>query len=66
MVGAIYAVFIFIVATKRKINPWGWVIGSLIPFVGLLVGLIFFFTTLLSMLDRLNALEATARTDAFT
>jgi ATP/ADP translocase len=57
VIGFIYAVLVFIVARKRRVNPWGWTIATLIPVVGLLVSAVFFFLTFLSVLDRLNALE---------
>ncbi len=58
LISIIYAVIVFIVARKRRINPWGWTIGTLIPFIGLFISAIFFLLTFLSILDRLNALEA--------
>jgi ATP/ADP translocase len=57
IISVIYAVIVFIVARKRKINPWGWTIGALIPVIGLFVSAIFFLLTYLSILDRLNRLE---------
>ncbi len=55
--GLIYAALTFVMARKRRINPWPWTIGALIPFIGIIVSAVFFFTTMLSMLDRPNALE---------
>jgi ATP/ADP translocase len=40
--GVLYAVVVFVVAQKRKINPWGWTIATLVPFIGLLVAAVFF------------------------
>lgn len=57
IVSVIYAVVVFLVARKRKLNPWGWTIGTLVPIIGLFVSAIFFLVTLLSILDRLNSLE---------
>jgi len=57
LVGAIYAVVVFIVAKKRSLNPWLWTLGSLIPIIGWLVSGLFLLLTFLSMLDRLNELE---------
>lgn len=57
LLGAIYAVIVFVVAKKRGINPWLWTIGSFIPIIGWLVSGIFLLLTFLSMLDRLNELE---------
>jgi hypothetical protein len=56
----IYAVPVFIIAQKRKVNPWLWTVGALVSFFGLFVAATFFVTTILSMIDRLNALEAGA------
>jgi tetratricopeptide (TPR) repeat protein len=53
-----YAVVVFVVARKRKINPWGWTIAALVPFIGFVVAAVFFLVTLLSILDHLNRLEA--------
>ncbi|CAN5425936.1 hypothetical protein BH10PSE3_BH10PSE3_34110 [soil metagenome] len=53
----IYAIVVFIVARKRNINPWGWTIGTAIPFIGFFVSAVFFLVTLMSILDRLNMLE---------
>jgi len=57
LLGAIYAVIVFIAAKKRGVNPWPWAISSLVPIVGMIVSGVFFLLTFLSMLDRLNALE---------
>jgi hypothetical protein len=58
ILNAIYAIVEFIVARKRRVNVWGWTLATLTPFFGLFVSAIFFLTTLLSILDRLNALES--------
>jgi hypothetical protein len=58
IIGAIYALVVFLVARKRRINPWGWTIASLVPFFGIFVAAVFLITTLLSILDRLHVLEA--------
>jgi uncharacterized membrane protein YoaK (UPF0700 family) len=66
ILGVIYAAIVYVIARKRRINPWGWTIASLIPAIGLLVAGVFWVITLLSVLDRLNALEdgQTAKTFA--
>src|SRR5215471_17059614 len=61
ILGLVYAAVVFVVARKRKINPWGWTIATLVPFIGLLVAAVFFLLTLLSILDRLDTLEARSR-----
>lgn len=54
----IYAAVVYVIARKRRINPWGWTIGTLVPLFGpLLVGPIFMLLSFLSVLDRLNRLE---------
>jgi hypothetical protein len=53
----VFAVFVFITARKRRINSVGWTLGTLIPFLGLLIGGIFQLNTMLSILNRLDALE---------
>jgi ATP/ADP translocase len=60
VLGAIYAWIVFVIAKKRRINPWGWTIGSLVPIVGLIVAGVFYLLSFLSVLDRLNALEGEA------
>ena len=62
----IYAVPIFIIAQKRKVNPWLWTVGTLVPLFGLFVAAIFFVTTIMSMIDRLDALETDAVGKTFT
>ncbi|WP_340646716.1 hypothetical protein [Phenylobacterium sp.] len=57
ILGILYAIVVFLVARKRRINPWGWTIATLIPIIGLVVAAVFFCVTLLSILDRLNGLE---------
>jgi hypothetical protein len=52
-----YAAFIFVIARKRKMNPWPWTLGTLVPFAGLLIGGIFQVNTFLSILGRLDTLE---------
>lgn len=58
VLGLFYAVIVYLVARKRRINPWVWTVATLIPGIGLIVAGIFFLLTFLSVLDRLNALEA--------
>ena len=54
----IYAAIVYALARKRRINPWPWTIATLVPFLGIFVFPLFFLVTLLSVLDRLNVLEA--------
>jgi hypothetical protein len=53
----VYALVVFLMARKRGVNAWVWTIGSLVPVIGMFVSLVFFILTMLSILDRLNALE---------
>lgn len=57
ILGIIYAVLVFIIARKRRVNPWPWTIASLVPILGIIVAAVFYFLSFLSVLDRLNALE---------
>lgn len=57
LLSLIYAVIVYITARKRGVNPWPWVIGGIIPIIGMIVSGIFFLLSFLSILDRLNALE---------
>jgi len=65
VLGLIYASLVFVTARKRGVNPWIWAAGTLVPFVGLLVGAVFFFVTILSMLDRLTKLEDQITSETF-
>ena len=66
IIGSVYAFVVYLVAKRRKINPWGWSICALIPIIGLFVALIFLLSTLLSILDRLNTLEEASSHSAFS
>ena len=58
LLSVIYAVVVYVIAQKRRINPWGWTIGTLVPFIGpIFVGPIFMLLSFLSVFDRLNRLE---------
>jgi hypothetical protein len=63
IVQAFYAWVEFLVARKRGLNPWPWVLGTLVPLFGMFVFAVFFLLTLLSILDRLNRLEKVGRFD---
>ena len=65
IVSGIYAVVVYVVADKRRVNPWPWTIGTLVPFFGLIVAAVFMLLSFLSILDRLNALESQARVETF-
>ncbi len=56
----VYAVIVFMMAKRRKLSPWPWTIGSLVPGIGMIVSGIFILLTIFSVLDRLNALESKA------
>lgn len=51
------AVVAYLVARKRGINPWPWVICILPPVLGVAVFGLFALLTALSVLERLNRLE---------
>lgn len=56
-VSAVYAVIVYKIAVKRRINPWPWVVGTMIPGLGFIISTVFFLASLMSVFDRLNALE---------
>lgn len=58
----VYAVIVYAVARRRRLNPWPWTIATLIPVIGMIVAGVFLLLSFLSVLDRLNALEAAAGT----
>jgi len=57
VLGLIYAWIVYVVARKRRVNPWVWVIPAIIPVIGLVVSAIFMLLSFISIFDRLNALE---------
>ncbi len=65
VVQAIYAIVVFLMARKRRTNPWFWTVGALVPLFGVFVSAVFVVLTLLSILDRLNALEESAPASTF-
>ncbi len=56
-IAVFYAWIIHLVARRRNLNPVPWMLGTFIPVVGFIVAGVFFVLTLLSILDRLAALE---------
>jgi len=58
VISLIHGVLVWITARKRRSNPWVWTILALVPVVDWLTTPLFFFLSLLSVLDRLHALEA--------
>ncbi len=61
IIGLVYAVIVFVVAGKRRQNPWPWTIAAVIPLIGVFVSGLYLLLTFLSVLDRLNALEQSTR-----
>ena len=57
VMGIVYAIVVYVIARKRRVNPWPWTIATLIPGIGLLIAAIFYLLSFLSVLDRLNKLE---------
>lgn len=64
LLGGIYAILVYQIAKRRGVAPLGWVLGTLIPIIGLIVSAIFFYLSFLSVLDRLNKLENNEGTTA--
>jgi hypothetical protein len=60
IVQAVYALVVFLMARKQRTNTLAWTLGTVVPFFGMFVALVFFVRTQLSVLDRLNALEGKA------
>jgi hypothetical protein len=56
----IFLVVSFVTCLKRRVNPWPWTIGMLIPGLGLPIYAIFSLVTWYSILDRLNKIEGHA------
>jgi hypothetical protein len=56
-IAGFYAWIIYLVARRRGVNPIPWILGTFIPVIGFIVAGVFFVLTLLSILDRLSALE---------
>ena len=57
VLGIVYAAIVYVIARKRRVNPWPWTIATLIPVIGILIAAIFYLLSFLSVLDRLNKLE---------
>lgn len=60
ILGLVWAIPVYKTAQKRSVNPWPWAIGCCIPLVSMIVVPVFWVTTVMSILDRLNA-EAAAK-----
>ncbi len=54
---ALLAWLVYLIATKRGINPWPWTLGTLVPSIGLLVSAVFHSLSLAAAFERLRALE---------
>jgi hypothetical protein len=61
VLGLLVAVVVYAIARRRRVRPWGWTLATLIPVLGLVVAGVFLVRSLLSILDRLEALEAGRR-----
>ncbi len=60
LIGLIWAIPIYRTCLKRGVGPWPWVIACLVPFVNLIAIPVFWVTTIMAILDRLNA-EASSK-----
>ena len=58
ILGTIFSIPVFLIARKRGENAWLWVVISIIPVIGGIAQLVFYVTTLMSILDRLEKLES--------
>ena len=55
--GILLAIPVFLVARKRRSNPWLWAILSVVPLLGFIAVYVFYTRTFLAILDRLDKLE---------
>lgn len=53
----IWAWPIFLIAKKQGRNPWLWAILVIIPLVNVVTFSVFWVLTIMTILDRLNAME---------
>jgi len=52
------AVPIFMIAKKRSVNAWLWTVLNFVPLFGWVFSIFFYAATVLSILDRIDRLEA--------
>ena len=60
ILGLIWAVPVYKTCKKRGVNPWLWTLACLVPVVSLITVTVFWVTTIMSILDRLNAVQPEA------
>ena len=58
LLSLIFAIPVFRTSKKLGWNPWVWTVLLLIPLVGYVTLIVFFWSALMSIVDRLNALRA--------
>ena len=58
LISLTFSIPVFLIARKRKLNPWGWTILTFCPFVGWIFAIAFCANTVLSILDRLAKIES--------
>jgi hypothetical protein len=55
ILGLVWAFPVYKTSKKRGVNPWPWTIACCIPIIGAIAVPVFWVTTIMSILDRLNA-----------
>lgn len=61
IIGLIWVIPVYKTCLKRGISPWPWTIACVVPLVNLIAIPVFWVTTIMAILDRLNA-EGPAKT----
>lgn len=62
----VYVFVAVLICRKSNKNPWIWGIAILIPGIGMFSFVVFFVVTILSMLDRIRALEESQAPSTFS
>lgn len=55
VLGLIWAFPVYKTCQKRGLNPWPWTIACVVPVVSLVAIPVFWVTTIMAILDKLNA-----------
>ncbi|MBA4011803.1 MAG: hypothetical protein C0481_08060 [Phenylobacterium sp.] len=55
VIGLIWVVPVYRTCLKRRVTPWPWAIACVLPLVNLIAIPVFWVTTIMAILDRLNA-----------
>ena len=55
ILGLVWAIPVYKTCRKRGVNPWPWTLACVVPVLSLFILPIFWVTTIMAILDRLNA-----------